>query len=176
MGAAIAAVTSQIISAVILIVYFVRKGNMRLPRASMKLAKYICKSIFYLGISSGITQSAATVLQIVLNNALVIYGNKSSVGGYIALSAMGIVSKISMIILAICIGIGIDSQPILGFNKGAGNIVRMPKTYLSAIAAATICSFIGWTACQLFSGNRPAAEGICFINDASADSDDLNSV
>lgn len=150
MGAAIATITSQIISAIVLIVYFVKKGNMRLNKASIKLDKYICKGIVSLGISSGITQSAATILQVVLNNSLVIYGNKSSVGGDVALSAMGIISKISMIILAVCIGIGIGSQPILGFNKGAGNIERMRKTYLSAVTAATIVSFIGWGACQLF--------------------------
>lgn len=149
-GAAIATITSQIISAVVLIVYFVKKGNMRLHKESMRLNKSICKSVVSLGISSGITQSAATVLQVVLNNMLVIYGNQSSVGGDVALSAMGIISKISMIILAVCIGIGIGSQPILGFNKGAGNIVRMRKTYLSAITAATIFSVIGWGACQLF--------------------------
>lgn len=149
-GAAIATITSQIISAVVLIVYFVKKGNMRLHKESMKLNKSICKNIVSLGISSGITQSAATVLQVILNNALVIYGNKSSVGGDVALSAMGIISKISMIILAVCIGIGIGSQPILGFNKGAGNIVRMRKTYLIAIAAATIFSLVGWAACQFF--------------------------
>lgn len=149
-GAAIATITSQIISAIVLIVYFVKKGNMRLHKESMRLNKSICKNVLSLGISSGITQSAATVLQIVLNNALVIYGNRSSVSGDVALSAMGIVSKISMIILAICIGIGIGSQPILGFNIGAGNVVRVRKTYLSAIAAASICSFIGWGTCQLF--------------------------
>lgn len=149
-GAAIATITSQIISAVILIAYFVKKGNMRLHKKSMRLDKYICKSALTLGVSSGITQIAATILQVVLNNSLVFYGNKTSVGGDVALSAMGIVSKISMILLAICIGIGVGSQPILGFNRGAGNHLRVKKTYFKAITAATICSVIGCLLCQLF--------------------------
>lgn len=149
-GAAIATITSQIISAVILVVYFVKKGNMRLHKESMKLNKSICQKVISLGISSGITQSAATVLQVILNNSLVLYGNMSSVGGDVALSAMGIISKISMIILSVCIGIGIGSQPILGFSRGAGNVERMRKTFLSAIAAATIFSLVGWAVCQLF--------------------------
>lgn len=152
-GAAIATITSQIISAVVLVIYFMYKGkNMRLRRCNLKLQGFICKNAMTLGISSGITQVAATILQVVLNNSLVHYGNQSSVGGDVALSAMGIVSKVSMILISICIGIGIGSQPILGFNKGAGNIRRIRKTYICAILAATTVSAVGWGLCQLFPG------------------------
>lgn len=150
-GAAIATITSQIISAVILFIYFTKKGkNMRLRLRNLKPVGFICKNAMTLGISSGITQIAATILQIVLNNSLVHYGDQSSVGGDVALSAMGIVSKVSMILISICIGIGIGSQPILGFNKGAGNIHRIRKTYIYAIVVGTIVAVIGWLACQIF--------------------------
>lgn len=147
-GAAVATVTSQMISAVVLIVYFLKRSNMRLRRKYLKLNKDICFNAMILGISSGITQITATLLQIVLNNSLVFYGNQSSVTGDVALSAMGIVSKISMILVSICIGIGIGSQPILGFNKGAGNYLRIKKTYKSAVMIGTVVSVVGWLACQ----------------------------
>ena len=152
-GAAVATITSQIISAIVLIVYFVKKGkNMRLRRSGLKFSREICIRVLPLGISSGITQIASTLLQVVMNNSLVYYGNKTAVGGDVALSAMGIVNKISMILLAVCIGIGIGSQPILGFNKGANQPKRVRKTYLLAISAATVVSVIGWAACQIFPG------------------------
>lgn len=148
-GAAIATITSQIISSVILVHYFVKKGNMRFRKDYMRLNPNICKVITSLGISSCITQLASTILQITMNNSLVHYGNQTDVGGDAALSAMGIVMKISMILISICIGIGIGSQPILGFNKGANQPKRIKKTYLIAISIATIVSTLGWFACIL---------------------------
>lgn len=143
-GAAIATITSQIISTIILVYYFTKKGNMRLRFVNMKLKPSICKMAFSLGISSCITQLSSTVLQIVLNNSLVYYGNLTSVTGDVALSAMGIVMKISQIIVSICIGIGIGAQPILGFNKGANQPKRIKKTYKLASTIATSVTTIGW--------------------------------
>lgn len=149
-GAAIATITSQIIAAVVLMVYFLKKGTMRLKWKNLRLDRGICQAVMSLGISSGITQIASTILQIVLNNSLVFYGEQTTVGGDVALSAMGIVSKISMILVSICVGIGIGSQPILGFNKGAGNLERIRQTYLRAISIATLVSVAGCLMCQIF--------------------------
>lgn len=146
-GAAIATVTSQIISVVILFWYFTKKGNMRLHKESIKLDPKLCKTIVSLGISSCITQIAATLLQVIMNNSLVYYGDQSPVGGDVALSAMGIVMKVNMILLSVCIGIGIGSQPIFGFNKGADQPKRIKDTYIISVFAATIVSVIGWIAC-----------------------------
>lgn len=143
-GAAIATITSQIISTIILVYYFTKKGNMRLRFVNMKLKPSICKMAFSLGISSCITQLSSTVLQIVLNNSLVYYGNLTSVTGDVALSAMGIVMKISQIIVSICVGVGIGAQPILGFNKGANQPKRIKKTYKLASTIATSVTTIGW--------------------------------
>lgn len=152
-GAAIATITSQIISSVVLVVYFMYKGkHMRLNKKTFRLESQICFRVLPLGISSGITQVAATVYQVVMNNSLVHYGNQNAVGGDVALSAMGIVNKVSMILIAVCIGIGIGSQPILGFNKGAGKPRRVRRTYLLAVSVSTAVSVIGWAACQLFPG------------------------
>lgn len=147
-GAAIATITSQAISSVILIHYFVKKGNMRLKKENIfNINPYICSKVLALGVSSCITQIATTILQITLNNSLVYYGNLSSVGGDVALSAMGIVLKVSMIIISICIGIGIGAQPILGFNKGAKQYKRIKSTYIKAVTMATIAAFTGWAMC-----------------------------
>lgn len=149
-GAAIATITSQIISSVILTVYFFRSSQMRIHKESLKLDKTICCSLVTLGMSSGITQITATIMQIVMNNSLVYYGKLSTVGGDVALSAMGIVMKISMIVVSVCVGISIGSQPIIGFNRGANQWVRVKKTYLTAVSIATAFSFLGWAICMLF--------------------------
>ena len=153
-GAAIATITSQIISAVILMVYFLRPASrpnhMRLQRRLLKLKGQLIGRIATLGISSGITQSVACLMQVVMNKSLVYYGNLSSIGGDMALSAMGIVMKIAMIMGAFGVGVGIGAQPILGFNRGARHYKRIRTTYLMAVAIATALIVLCWLCCQLF--------------------------
>ncbi|MEG1629506.1 MAG: MATE family efflux transporter [Erysipelotrichaceae bacterium] len=149
-GAAIATITSQIISTIILVRYFIKKGNMRFSKKDMKVDLNICRKVFSLGVSSCIIQISATIMQIIMNNSLVYYGAMSSVGGDVALSAMGVVSKVSMIITSICIGIGIGAQPILGFNRGANKPKRIMKTYMIAASMATFVSCVGLVLCYMF--------------------------
>lgn len=151
-GAAIATITSQIIGTVILVYYFLKKSTMRLHISQMKIKKTIFVSILSLGFSSCITQTAATIMQVVMNNSLVYYGDLTSTTGDVALSAMGIVLKISMIITSICIGIGIGAQPILGFNKGARQPKRIKETYKTASSIAVLTSIIGWGVCIAIPG------------------------
>ncbi|WP_308588883.1 MATE family efflux transporter [uncultured Oscillibacter sp.] len=147
-GAAIATITSQILSACVLFHYFWKRGNMRLRRQLLKPVGRVVKTAVLLGTSSGITQSVACVMQVVMNNSLVFYGDQSPVGGNVALSAMGIVMKIAMILGSVCIGIGVGSQPIFGFNYGAGQLHRVRRTFALAIASATASVALGWLVCQ----------------------------
>ncbi|MGI6265558.1 MAG: MATE family efflux transporter [Candidatus Metalachnospira sp.] len=149
-GAAIATIMGQIATAIIIMRYFVKSGNMRFKKEYLRFDFPLLKASIALGVSSCITQVSSVFLQIVLNNSLVKYGNMTDVGGDIALSAMGIVMKVSMILIAINIGIGTGAQPILGYNKGAGNYSRIQKTYILAAVVSTIVSVVGWVACVAF--------------------------
>lgn len=148
-GAAIATITAQFVSTVVLCYYFLRKGNMRFTRRYMKPVGRVWYKIFSLGISSGITALVACIMQVVMNNSLVYYGNQTEITGDVALSAMGIVMKIAMILASVCIGFGIGAQPILGFNLGAKKYTRVRHTYLLAVSIATGSILIGWAVCQL---------------------------
>ena len=155
-GAAIATITSQIISAIVLAYYFSSKKNPRhlqFEKQYFKLDFSIIKNFLSLGFSSGITQAAICIMQIVMNNSLMHYGNLSSIGGDVALSAMGIVMKISTIMTSLAIGVGMGAQPILGFNQGAKKYMRIRKTYLSAISLATALVMICWVICHMFPEN-----------------------
>ncbi|WP_066646692.1 MATE family efflux transporter [Christensenella timonensis] len=150
-GAAIATITSQLISTIVLTVYFARKGkSMQFHKKYMRLSGRVCKMTFMLGISSFVTQVVACVMQVVMNNTLVYYGNQSAVGGDVALSAMGIVMKVAMILASACIGIGIGAQPILGFNRGARQPKRIKQTYVMAAWISTAVVSVAGLLCQLF--------------------------
>lgn len=148
-GAAIATITAQFVSTVVLCYYFLRKGHMRFTRRYMKPVGRVWYKIFSLGISSGITSLVACIMQVVMNNSLVYYGNQTEITGDVALSAMGIVMKIAMILASVCIGFGIGAQPILGFNLGAKKYTRVRHTYLLAVSIATGSILVGWAVCQL---------------------------
>lgn len=149
-GAAIATITSQILSAIILVCYFKTKSRMRLKKQYFKPELKLIFAFCSLGVSSFIVQVANTMLQVILNNSLVHYGNACNVGGDIALSAMGIVLKVSAILIGINIGLGVGAQPIVGFNYGAKKPQRIKDTYLLTVKVATAFSIIGWAGCVFF--------------------------
>lgn len=67
-----------------------------------------------------------------------------------ALSAVGIVLRISTVVISICVEIGVGIQPIIGFNQGAGLGSRVKETFRKAVGVATVVSVIGWLVCVLF--------------------------
>ena len=90
------------------------------------------------------------IVQVVMNNTLSRYGAQSVYGGDIPIACSGIISKVNMIFMAIVIGISQGTQPIIGFNYGAGKYRRVRKTYLLALAAASALSVVAFVAFQLF--------------------------
>lgn len=148
-GAAVATVTSQLLSASILLVYFLRKGRIRLKIQNLFPAFRVCGQVAALGLPSCMIQVAAALLQIELNKAIVRYG-AAAVSSEAALSSLGIVLKTSSVVISVCIGIALGMQPVIGFNKGAGLERRVKETFQKAVGAATVVSLIGWLCCELF--------------------------
>lgn len=148
-GAAIATVTSQVLSTVILLVYFLKKGRMRLKRRHLCPALPVCGQVVMFGLPACMIQAAAAILQMELNKAVVRFGT-GAVGGEAALSVVGIVLRISAVVVSICVGIGVGIQPIIGFNQGAGLNHRVKETFRRAATAATAVSVVGWLGCALF--------------------------
>ena len=92
-GAAIATITSQIISAVILLAYFAtRSRHMRFRLSAMRPEGSIWGRVVSLGISAGITQAVSVIMQIVMNNSLLYYGSRSEAGAVTA-QAGGLVRR-----------------------------------------------------------------------------------
>ena len=71
-------------------------------------------------------------------------------GGEIPLACAGIITKVNMVFMAIIIGISQGTQPIVGFNYGAKKYGRVRKTYLLAVGAATVLSFVAFICFQVF--------------------------
>lgn len=159
-GAALATALAQICSVAILIEYFLHSSQMRFKKKYLFTCDFVAlKALSAIGLSSFVTQTSGMIVQILMNNSIMYYGDLSKYGGDVALSAIGIVMKLNMVFIAICIGIGIGSQPIIGFNRGAQKWDRVKKTYVTALKAASIVTFIGWICCEFFPATMLSAFG-----------------
>lgn len=141
-GAAWATVIGQAASGIIVMVYFIRFRKMELSWKMFRPRSKYVKSIISLGMASGINQIAIAAVQIIMNNTLRYYGGLSEYGTDIPLACVGVVSKVNMLFMAVCIGTSQGCQPIWGFNYGAGLYSRVKKTYKRAFQ---ICLTVGIT-------------------------------
>lgn len=126
-GGALATIIGQIVSFVIAIIYLFKIKSVKLTKNDFKLDKDAFR-ILALGISSFITQATILVLFIFMNNILTKLGANTKFGADIPLSVYGVISKINSLYISTVLGISIGSQPIIGFNYGAGNKFRVKET------------------------------------------------
>ncbi len=142
-GAAIATVVSQIVTAIWGLSYYIKgKSNLKFEKSSLKLDKNLVKIIFAIGSAPFAMQLATSLVQVISNNALKMYG------GDLAIGAMATISSISMMCLMPIFGLNQGAQPIIGFNFGAKQYDRANKTFkLSALVAIVIMT-TGWILVQ----------------------------
>lgn len=149
-GAAIATVIGEVISCIICLNYLRKFKNIEFTKELLKLDFNVVKTIIIFGVSTFITQIAVTLIVIVSNNMLGIYGGQSVYGSDIPLSAVGIVMKVNDMLIGIVIGIAVGGQPIAGYNYGAGNFNRVKETYIMLVKMSTFVSIIGFIMFQFF--------------------------
>lgn len=149
-GAAAATVIGQVVSGLMVIVYFARFRNMELSREKLRPRAEYLRAIVSLGMASCINQIAMAIVQITMNNTLRHYGAQSIYGTDIPLACVGVISKVNMVFMAICIGISQGCQPIWGFNYGAKLYDRVRNTYKKAFQIAFIVGICFFICFQLF--------------------------
>lgn len=139
-GAALATVISQIVSGGLVIYYFIKRRHMNITLKMMRPRGAFIKAIASLGMASCVNQIAMAVVQILMNNTLRHYGTQSMYGADIPLACVGVISKVNMVFMAVCIGISQGCQPIWGYNYGAKNFKRVREAYKKAV---TVCLTVG---------------------------------
>ena len=84
------------------------------------------------------------------NNTLSLLGTASKFGSEIPITVLGIVMKISQILNSIIIGLAVGSQPIIGYNYGAGNYRRVKDTFKYVIKISLVISTFAFLLFQIF--------------------------
>jgi putative MATE family efflux protein len=146
-GAAWATIISQFISFCWVMYYFNSPmTKLRFRLRDMRLEAGLCFKIMAIGFAPFAMQLAIGLVNILLNRSLFIYG------GDIAVSAMGIVYSILVIIFMPLQGLNQGAQPIIGYNYGAKKYGRVRQTYKLSVLWGTVFVAAGFILLQLFPG------------------------
>lgn len=149
-GAALATIAGQIVSAVLAAGYLFHTKTFRFHKSSFRLSGLFLQKILALGISSFLTQLSIVVIMAVMNNVLVLCGARSQYGADIPLTVVGIVMKVFQIVIAIVVGIAAGSQPIIGYNYGAGHNARVKEIYKIMMMAECTVGLVATIAFECF--------------------------
>lgn len=137
MGAAVATVLGQILTAGLSIWYLFHMKAVRLGRKSFGLFGGLMRRYLAMGITSFLSQIALVLSMAAFQNMCTKYGALDPIFGQseysqIPLAVMGIVMKFYQIAISIAIGMAAGCIPVVGYNIGAGRKDRAKKlfTYL----------------------------------------------
>ncbi len=140
-GAAIATVTSQICSFLVLWVMEHRGNNIRISWANFTPTPDMLKEIVQGGTPSLFRQGLSSLATICLNHSAGMYGDA-------AIAGMSIVTRICAFINSFVIGFGQGFQPVCGFNYGAGIYERVKSGFWFCVRVGSlfllVCSAIGF--------------------------------
>ena len=144
-GAALATILSQGISCVWVLGFLCgKKTILRLKRKYMRLDAKVFLPCLALGLASFVMQSTESLISVCFNSSLLRYG------GDLAVGAMTILTSVMQFAMMPLQGLAAGSQPIIGYNFGAGSTERVKKTFFLLLRVSMIYSTALWALIQLF--------------------------
>ena len=131
-GAAVATVAGYFCSDLFLLLIVLRKSRVLSLRFVLRIEGRLLKDMLLIGVTAAITNIAASLCTILLNQKLLVYGDTR-------IAAMGIAHKVTMIVQMIIIGFSFGGVPLFGFLMGAGEkekvrrLLRFAMLFLCAV-------------------------------------------
>ncbi len=140
MGAAVATVIGQVLTAVLSVWYLFRMKVVRLNRSSFHLDGNLIRKFLALGATSFLAQVSMVISMAAVQNMCLQYGAKDAVFGQaeyaqIPLAVLGIVMKFFQIAISVSIGMAAGCIPIAGYNIGAGKKDRAKQLFSRLLLA-----------------------------------------
>ena len=120
-GAALATVLGYALTDLMALIFVLKKSAVLSvdPRAS-RVDRGEFSQIFSVGLAAALTNIASSVCIILMNQYLLPYGDEK-------IAAMGIVVKITMIVMLILVGFSFGGVPLFGFLYGANETEKLKK-------------------------------------------------
>ena len=146
-GAALATVISQVLSCIWVLAFLCgKKTILKIHKKNLRLQGHIILPSLALGVSVFIMQASESVISVCFNSSLLRYG------GDIAVGAMTILTSVMQFAMLPLQGLGQGAQPIISYNYGAGNQVRVKGAFKLLLKVSTAYSLLFGTAVLLFPG------------------------
>lgn len=143
MGAAVATVLGQILTAALAVWYMCHMKVLRLRRESFRLHPALAKKYLPLGICSFLSQISLVAAMAAINNMIRKYGALDEIFGQeqyaqIPMAVVSIVMKFFQIIISISVGTAAGCIPIVGYNIGAGRNDRAKGLFTRLLAVEAL--------------------------------------
>ena len=144
-GAALATVISQFVSAVWVLRFLTgKKTALRIRKRNIRIEREMTSQILSLGASGFVMQGTNFLVQIASNTMLQSYGGDLYVG------VMTVLSSVREVVSMPIMGLSNGSQPVLGYNYGAGRNDRVKAGILFTTLTGLVYSAAAWLMVMLF--------------------------
>ena len=155
MGAAIATVIGQAITAVLAAWYLCRMKVVKLQKRDFALSGAVCGQTLLLGLTSFLSQISLVAAMAAINNMLRKYGALDEIFSQpqyaqIPMAVVGIVMKFFQIVISIVVGMAAGCIPIVGFNMGAGLRSRVKALFTRLLAGEALVGLIALVLVEVF--------------------------
>ena len=150
-GAALATVISQGVSCAWVLIFLTgKKALIRIRRRAIRLDAQRTKRICALGITGFVMQGTNSLVSIVCNNQLQLFGETLMVGGGdLYVGVMTVLSSVRELLGLPVGGIASGSQPVIGFNYGAGKYDRVTEGIRFSALLGAEYTLISWAVVML---------------------------
>ena len=143
MGAAVATVAGQVVTAILALWYLAHMRVTKPTKRDFALNGAVCGRMLTLGITSFLSQISLVAAMAAINNMLRKYGALDPVFGQeqyaqIPMAVVGIVMKFFQIVISIVVGMAAGCIPIVGYNLGAEQPLRVRKLFRLLLTAEAI--------------------------------------
>ncbi len=143
MGAAVATVIGQVVTALLAVWYLLHMKNIRPTSRDYIPEKRICDRSLTLGITSFLSQMSLVASMAAVNNMLRRYGALDAVFSLeeyaqIPMAVVGIVMKFFQIVISVVVGMAAGCIPIVGYNIGAEKKSRVREIFTRLLIAEAI--------------------------------------
>ena len=155
MGAAVATVIGQILTAILAVWYILHMKLIQPGRGDFRLNRRISGKMLLLGITSLLSQISLVAAMAAINNMIRSYGAADPIFGQaqyaqIPMAVVGIVMKFFQIIISIVVGMAAGCIPIVGFNMGAEKPDRVKQLFTKLLLSEAAVGAVGFILAEVF--------------------------
>ena len=147
MGAAVATVAGQILTAGLAVWYLFHMKAVKFQKSSFALKGKLIRRFLLLGITSFLSQISLVISMAAVQNMVTKYGAQDPVFGQteyaqIPLAVLGIVMKFFQIAISISVGLAAGCIPVVGYNIGARRKDRAKGLFTMLLTWEALVGFV----------------------------------